>query len=214
MTRLPTRLSEPSRKVLAQLRHRPMTVEELGNVLRLTSNAVRNQLRSLEEGRLVERSGTRPGVSKPAVLYSITLAGQIQFSSLYLPVLTEFLQVAEGQCAGKQLATFMRQTGKSLAGRYPKPSGVLNSRVSEAARLIRGFGGLMEIEKHDGSFILRGKACPLAALTAGNSAACKIIEGLLAEYVSASVRTCCDVDDVPRCCFSVRSTGGLKSKGA
>lgn len=191
-----------------------MTVAELANALRLTSNAVRNQLRSLEEGRLVERSGTRRGVSKPAVVYTITLAGQVQFSSLYLPVLTEFLQVAEGQCAGKQLTSFMRQTGKSLAKHYPKPSGALNSRVGEAARLVRGFGGLMDVEKSDGSYILRSKACPLAALTAENSAACRVIEGLLAEYLSASVRTCCDLGDVPQCCFSVHSNRGLKPKRA
>ena len=203
MTRLPTSLSESSRKVLAQLRHRPMTVEELASALRLTSNAVRNQLRRLEQGRLIERKGVRSGVSKPSVLYSVTLAGQIQFSTLYLPVLIEFLQVAEGQCSGKQLTGFMRETGKSLSRHYPKPSGALNSRVAEGARLLRSFGGLTEVEKSNGSLILRSRACPLAALTAENSAACRVIEGLLAEYVSATVRTCCDTANEPRCCFSV-----------
>ena len=191
-----------------------MTVEELAAALRLTSNAVRNQLRTLEEGMLVERKGRRTGVSKPAVLYSITLAGQIQFSTLYLPVLTEFLQVAEGQCAGKQLLTFMRQTGRSLAKRYPKPSGALNSRVADAARLLRSFGGLTVVEKRDGSLIVSSKACPLAALTAENSAACRVIEGLLSEYVSASVQTCCDTADDPRCCFSIQLNGSRQAKRA
>lgn len=214
MTKLATGLSGPSRKVLAQLRHRPMTVEELSTALGITSNAVRNQLRTLEKSRFVERRGSRAGVSKPSVLYAITLTGQIQFSTLYLPVLTEFLQVAEGQCAGKQLVTFMRQTGKSLGRQYPKPRGSLDARVDAAARLMRGFGGLMEVEKRDGSPVLRSKACPLAALTAENRAACRVIEGLLTEYLSASVRTCCDVGDDPRCCFSVRSNGSINTKRA
>ena len=97
MTTSLTRLSEPARRVLSQLRHRRMTVEELAKALRLTANAVRNQLRKLEAAHLVVRSGSRPGVSKPSSLYSITLEGQVQFSTLYLPVLTEFLEVAEGQ---------------------------------------------------------------------------------------------------------------------
>ena len=214
MTQLATGLSGPSRKVLAQLRHRSMTVEELSAMLGLTSNAVRNQLRRLENARFVERTGSRAGVSKPSVLYSITLAGQIQFSTLYLPVLTEFLQVAEGQCAGKQLVTFMRQTGKSLGKQYPRPRGSLNARVDAAARLIRGFGGLMEVEKRDGSPVLRSKACPLAALTAQNRAACRVIEGLLAEYLSASVRTCCDVGGDPRCCFVVRPKSSVNQRRA
>lgn len=202
--KLPTDINAASRKVLAQLRPGPLTVDEVARALRLTHNAVRNQLRHLEEAGLAERRGRRAGVSKPSVLYAITLLGQVQFSTLYLPVLAEFLRTAEGRCAGKQLTTFMRHTGKSLAGHYPKPSGALHARISSAARLIRGFGGLMQVEKVDGSMVLRSKACPLAALTTENSAACRVIEGFVTEYASASVRTCCDVGDDPRCCFKVK----------
>jgi len=52
-----------------------MTVEELANQMHLTLNAVRNQLSKLQESNLVVRSGTRPGVSKPSAVYSITLEG-------------------------------------------------------------------------------------------------------------------------------------------
>jgi len=180
-----------------------MTVEELAKGLRLTPNAVRNQLRKLEDANFVVRSGSRPGTSKPSTLYSITLEGQIQFSTLYLPVLTEFLEVAEGQCSGKQLKGFMRDTGKSLARRYPKPSGPLKDRANAGARLLKGFGGIIEVQGRDGSIVLRSSGCPLAALTAQNSAACRVIEGLLTEYLSASVSTCCDVTAEPRCCFEL-----------
>jgi predicted ArsR family transcriptional regulator len=182
-----------------------MTVDELARPLRLTNNAVRNHLRKLEEAGLVVRSGTRPGASKPSILYAITLEGQVQFSTLYLPVLTEFLQVAEGQCSGKQLLSFMTDTGRSLARRYPKPSGNLRDRVAAAARLLRGFGALTEVRSTDGKFVLRSNACPLAALTSENSAACRVIEGLLAEHLSASVTTCCDLSPEPRCCFEVQA---------
>src|SRR5438067_4183978 len=179
MTTSLSRLSEPARRVLSQLRHRPMTVEELAKGLDLTPNAVRNQLRKLQEANFVVRSGSRPGISKPSSLYSITLEGQVQFSTLYLPVLTEFLEVAEGQCSGRQLVSFMRATGTSLATRYPKPSGNLKTRVNAAARLLKSFGGLMAVETRDGAVVLRSSGCPLAALTSDNSAACRVIEGLV-----------------------------------
>src|SRR5207237_6659162 len=197
------RLSQAARSVLSQLRYRPMTVEELARGLHLNPNAVRNQLRKLEEANFVVRSGSRPGVSKPSSLYSITLEGQVQFSTLYLPVLTEFLEVAEGQCSGKQLVTFMSDTGKSLAKRYPKPTGSLKDRVNAAARLLKGFGGIMEVQRRNGSMVLRSSGCPLAALTSENAAACRVIEALLAEYLSASVTTCCDLVAEPRCCFEI-----------
>ena len=180
-----------------------MTVEQLASALRLTPNAIRNQLRKLETARLIERRGSQPGVSKPSAIYSITLAGQTLFSTLYLPVLSEFLQVAEGQCSGKQLGNFMVDTGKSLAGNYPKPSGSMPERVGAAAQLLRGLGGLTEVDKHNGSLVLRSRACPLATLTAKNSTACRVIEGLLKEYLSARVRTCCDTKPEPQCCFII-----------
>ena len=180
-----------------------MTVEELARALKLTHNAVRNQLRKLESARLIEQSGRRPGVSKPSALYSITLGGQMLFSTLYLPVLSEFLRVAEGQCEGKQLTSFMVNTGKSLARNYQKPSGNTRERVNEAALLLRRFGGLTEIEKQNGSLVLRSKACPLAALTAENNTACRVIEGLLKEYLSTPVRTCCETKPEPQCCFVI-----------
>lgn len=200
-----TRVNGAAGKVLSRLRHGARTVEELARSLRLTDNAVRNQLRKLQQANLVVQAGKRPGASKPSTLYAITLEGQIQFSTLYLPVLTQFLGVAEGQCSGKQLESFMLDTGKSLANRYPKPSGGLKHRVHAAARLLSGFGGVPEVRTQDGALVIRSPACPLAALTSVNEAACKVLEGLLAEYLAAHVTICCNLEQEPRCCFEVRS---------
>jgi len=199
------RLNSAAGKVLSRLRHGAMTVEELAKALRLTDNAVRNQLRKLQEANLAIRAGKRPGASKPSTLYAITLEGQIQFSTLYLPVLTQFLGVAEGRCSGTQLESFMIDTGKSLANRYPKPSGGLKHRVHAAARLLRSFGGVAEVRTRDGTLVIRSRACPLAALTSENAAACKVLEGLLAQYLAARVTICCNLEEEPQCCFEVRS---------
>ena len=198
-------LHNPAHKVLTQLRHGLRTVDELSKGLRLTHNAIRNQLRKLEAANLVNRVGARPGVSKPSTLYGITLEGQTQFSTVYLPVLTQFLRVAEGQCSGKQLGSFMTDTGKSLAKRYAKPGGSIKVRAYAAARLLRTFGGLTEVRTRNGSLVIRSVACPLAALTTENRAACKVLEGFLSQYVSARVRTCCIIAEglSPHCCFEI-----------
>lgn len=199
------RVNSAATNVLSQLRHGPKTVEELAKALRLTGNAIRNQLRKLQADNLVIRSGTREGISKPSILYAITLEGQIEFSTLYLPVLTQFLRVAEGQCSNAQLAAFMSATGKSLAARYPKPGGTLRERARGAARLLKSFGGVAEVRTRDGELIIRSLACPLAALTSEHPAACNVLEGLLADYIGASVKSCCSLTDEPRCCFEVAS---------
>jgi predicted ArsR family transcriptional regulator len=200
-----TRVNGAAGKVLSRLRHGPRTVEELARSLRLTDNAVRNQLRKLQKANLVVQAGKRSGASKPSTLYAITLEGQIQFSTLYLPVLTQFLGVAEGRCSGTQLESFMLDTGKSLANRYPKPSGSLKRRVHAAARLLSSFGGVAELGTHDGALVIRSPGCPLSALTSQNAAACKVLEGLLGEYLAARVTICCNLEKEPHCCFEVRS---------
>ncbi len=192
-------------KVLAELRHGPRTVEQISTSLRLTPNAVRNQLRKLQDAEFAVRSGARAGASKPSALYAITLEGQIQFSTLYLPVLTQFLQVAEGKCSGTQLESFMTETGKSLASRYSKPTGALDDKVRSAARLLKSFGGITEVHARDGSMTIKSLTCPLSALTAENAAACKVLEGFLEQYLSAAVRVCCSRNEEPKCCFEVRS---------
>ena len=182
-----------------------MTVEELAGRLRLTANAVRNQLVKLEESNLVARVGRRPGISKPALVYAITLEGQVQFSTIYVPVLTQFLRTAEEQCSAEELFGFMTETGKALAKRYPKPTGTLRARTNTAARLIKTLGGIPEVRARDGTVVIQSLGCPLSALTSENAAACRILEGLVTEYVGAQAHTCCVRQPVPRCCFQIDS---------
>jgi predicted ArsR family transcriptional regulator len=201
----------PARKVLAELRHGPRTVEQISTSLRLTPNAVRNQLRKLQDAELAIRSGARPGASKPSALYAITLEGQIQFSTLYLPVLTNFLRVAEGKCSGTQLESFMAETGKSLAARYSKPAGGMKQKVHSAARLLRTFGGITEVHARNGSMTIRSLSCPLSALTAETPSACNVLGGFLERYLSTPIHICCNREEEPKCCFEIGTQASERS---
>jgi predicted ArsR family transcriptional regulator len=182
-----------------------MTVDELARALNLTNNAVRNQLRKLQEAEYVTAFGKRPGASKPSTLYAITLQGQIQFSTLYLPILTQFLSVAEGRCSGSQLGALMLETGRSLARSYQRPGGPVRRRAQAAAGVLRNFGGVAEVETRNGTLVIRSRACPIAALTSENRAACNVLKGFLEQHMAAGVTVCCDVKDEPECCFEVRA---------
>jgi predicted ArsR family transcriptional regulator len=214
MTTPVVRAASPAGKVLKELRHRPMTVEELARALGLTANAVRNQLRTLQEMGLAERTGTRPGPSKPSTLYGITLEGQVQFSTLYLPVLTRFLKVAERRCDEGQLETLMAETGTLLAASYTKPSGAIKNRVRAGARVFADFGAVSEIRRGNGTLVIRSPVCPLAALTREHKAACNILEGFFAEFIGAPATVCCDVEEEPRCCFEIRGETEVTSPHA
>jgi predicted ArsR family transcriptional regulator len=57
--------------------------------------------------------------------------------------------------------------------------------------------------------MIRGVACPLAALTGKHPAVCLAIESLLAEVIGVDVQECCDRTGRPKCCFRV---AGPKSR--
>lgn len=196
-------LNSPAGRVLAHLRHGARTVEELARAMRITPNAVRNQLSKLQASNLVVRTGTRPGVSKPSTVYAITLEGQTQFSTIYLPVLTQFFRVTEAKSSPRQLDSFMTETGAQLAQRYPRPTGDLKARVHSAARLLKLIGGIPEVRVRNGTLVIKSLGCPLSALSSENKAACKVIEGLISEHIGAPARTCCARETDPRCCFEI-----------
>lgn len=203
--------NSPAGKVLAHLRHGAMTVEELARAMRITPNAVRNQLAKLKQANLIVQAGTRPGVSKPSSIYAITMEGQAQFSTLYLPVLTLFFRIGQEKCSPRQVEAFMTETGKQLASRFARPTGDLKTRVHSAARLLKSIGGIPEVRTQNGSFVIQSLGCPLSALTSENKAACKVIEGLISAHIGARARTCCEHEPDPRCCFDI---GGGKERAA
>src|SRR5947199_8389935 len=71
-------------KILDLLRTRERTVNELAAELRLTDNAVRAHLASLERDRLVSQSGMKPGVRKPHATYALVPEDEQLFLNAYV----------------------------------------------------------------------------------------------------------------------------------
>jgi len=61
-------------------------------------------------------------------------------------------------------------------------------------------GGL---PRPDGKKFIRGKSCPLAAITADYPDACLIVEALLTEIIGIPVKEHCTHGQPPSCCFEV-----------
>lgn len=59
-------------QILTLLRNAPQTVNDLAAALKLTDNAVRAHLTSLERDGLIQRDGMEPGFRKPHVSYGLT----------------------------------------------------------------------------------------------------------------------------------------------
>lgn len=192
-----------SGRILELLRRGPKTVDELARALDLTRAAVRAQLASLLRDDLVEQRGSRRGTSKPSHVYGITAHAELLFSQAYVPILTQLLHALDRRITAAEFDSIMHEVGRAVMGGRPVPRGELGERVAGGSALLNELGGLTEVAREDGGYVIWSHGCPLAAATIDHPEVCNALESLLSEFVGAKVTKCCDRYNRERCCFEV-----------
>lgn len=193
-------------RIVALLRCRSLTVEELAGELGLTDNAVRAHLATLERDGLVRSAGVRrsSGRGKPAVLYELPRETDVALSRAYPAVLNGVLaQLAVRMPAG-ELEEFLRDVGRRLAEPHrPASESGHEDRLRAAVALLDALGGAATLEDTNGTTTIRGCGCPLAAAVAEQPETCRAVETMLSEIIGVPVRQCCRHGERPSCCFEV-----------
>jgi predicted ArsR family transcriptional regulator len=194
-------------RIAALLRRGGLTAEEMAAHLRLTTNAVRAQLAGMERDGLVRRAGQKRGATRPSHVFELTGDVEQLLSGAYIPLLTHLLRVFSKGVRPDKVKKIMRQTGKSLAAEFAAarpPSASLEARVRAANDLLSGqLGAVTSVARNNGGFVIRGVACPLAAITNKHPAVCLVIESFVHEIVDVPVRECCDRTGRPSCRFEI-----------
>jgi hypothetical protein len=67
------------------------------------------------------------------------------------------------------------------------PTDGARARLEAAAGVLNELGGLAELEEQDGTLVIRGYGCPLAAVTPDHPEVCRLAEALVAEVAGVSV---------------------------
>jgi predicted ArsR family transcriptional regulator len=200
------RLLESTRgRILQQLRAREQTVNELAATLKLTDNAVRAHLLSLERDGLVQQTGIQPGFRKPHALYGLTSQSEQIFPKAYGALLELVLSVFERKVAPAELDAGMREVGRHVAALHAgkvkeKP---WDQRIEAALAILQELGGSATFEESEGKHFIRGNGCPMAAATARHPAACLIAESLLTELIGVPVKERCRPNGAPSCLFEI-----------
>lgn len=206
----PDRILETTRgRVLALLRAGAMTTDELAKALKLTDNAVRAHLATLERDGLVRTGGERREgkVGKPATVYHISPEVEPLFSKAYLPFLTALLSALGEQLGPEELRALLKEVGLRLVAQVRRPSGDLSQRVLAASNFLNDLGGLSSVEEVDqgARYTIQSRGCPVGAAVRERPEVCEAIVALMSELTGAKVRSCCSRGDRPSCCFEVQS---------
>jgi len=192
-------------RIIGLLRSSDRTVNELAESLQLTDNAVRSHLSTLERDGLVHQNGVRPGLRKPHAVYGLTAEAEQLFPKAYAPLLNQVLSVLDERLEPEVLDVVLHEVGQRMATDYlPAVQGKnLEGRVHFVQKVFGELGGLAEMEKQNGHFMICGDSCPLAAVSAPHPKICRLIGTLISEITGASAEACCKYDPAPQCCFKV-----------
>ena len=188
-------------RIVALLRRRTSTVDELAQTLGLTDNAVRAHLATLERDGLVERKGIRRGPSKPAYAYDLTGETEQLFSRAYAPILDALLAELLERDGPEAVDALLQIVGKRLA-QARTPAGNIETRLAQGAQVLNELGGLAEPEIENATLCIRGYSCPLATVTARYPAVCLAAASLLTEVVGVPMEEQCERGERPRCYFA------------
>ena len=189
-------------RIVALLRRATRTVDDLAQALGLTDNAVRAHLATLERDGLVHQQGVRRGSGKPAYAYALTPDAERLFPKPYAAVLDQLLDALDQHMVPDEVEALLRRVGQELASRQSAAEGDVRTRLEAAAAVLTELGGLAELEAHDGTFVIRGYSCPLAAVVPGHPAVCRLAETLVTEIAGVPVTEHCDRREPVRCAFA------------
>jgi len=193
-------------KILNLLGTREWTVNELAEELRLTDNAVRAHLASLERDRLVIQSGLKPGIRKPHTTYALGPEAEHLFPKAYGRLVSLLMSIFARQVKPRNLRVGMRAAGRSLAKEHLRElrGKTREQRIDAALGILKELGGAATFREEDGKHFIHGNGCPIAAATANHPEACLLVESLLTEIIASPVKEHCLRGPTPSCCFEVR----------
>jgi len=193
-------------KILDLLRTREWTVNELAEELRLTDNAVRAHLASLERDRLVMQAGMKPGIRKPHTTYALGPEAEQLFPKAYGRLVSLLMSIFARQVEPRNLRAGMRAAGRSVAKEHLRElrGKTRQERIDAALDVLKELGGSSTFHEEDGKHFIIGNGCPIAAATANHPEACLLGESLLTEIIGSPVKEHCVRGPAPSCRFEVK----------
>ena len=195
--------------LVALLRRRELTVDQMATALGVTDNAVRAQLATLERDQLVEPRGVRRGGGKPSQAYGPTEQFELSLSRAYAALLRHLVRELGDRLSGPELDRLLRAAGRRWAADLPPaPPGPPGERLAHAAGLLEQLGAAVEVEPIDGVLGIRGFGCPLGVAVHDQPHTCAAVEAMLSTVVGAKVKERCDrTGHSPSCRFVLGRQG-------
>ncbi|MGB7208279.1 MAG: ArsR family transcriptional regulator [Pyrinomonadaceae bacterium] len=208
LTKLDTRFFESTRgQIVMLLRMSARTVNEIAERLKLTDNAIRAHLLTLERDGLVEQKGAIKGFRKPHYAYGLTDEARHLFPKPYAFVLNKLIGVLKGTLSRSAVFETLRRVGKDIADSSQSRNGAdLDARLDETLKTLELLGGAAKVVRENGTVTIQSESCPFNEVVSEHPEVCKVAESMIEEIVGTRVKEACHRNGSPKCCFEIGLT--------
>ena len=197
-------------QVLALLRHRPMTVQEMAMRLGVTRNAIIVALQNSEAEGLIRRGGAeRTGrAGKPAFHYEIVAESFERISPAYQAISPHLLRagVQDGDGAAGRFLVCVGQSMHAELKSHFKVTGRVG--LENTLNFLSSQGAEIEIVPDGKDRIVVSHSCPIGVLVRTDRRICSAIAALLSEATGLEVRDECIYADKLTCRFRLCAANG------
>ena len=164
-------------RVLTLLKWRgPQTTAALGETLRITGEAVRQQLARLAADGLVTAMAERRGVGRPAQVWALTAAGQARFPDAHAELVVQIIGAVRselGEAALERVIAARAKESRTLYAAALMGADSLEERVARLAE-VRSREGYMAEWRADGDgYLLVENHCPICAAATACQGLCR-----------------------------------------
>jgi predicted ArsR family transcriptional regulator len=177
-------------KIVTALRRRhAASAVDLAEEFGLSTNAVRQQLLTLERDGYVAERSVRRGPTKPTLEYSLTPSAETLFPQRYDLMLNALLREVKDTLGPQALASVMDGMGRRAVTKYKDriTAPDTRGRAVELAGVLRENGVEADVIDIGGAIELREHNCPYAKTVGEHPEVCSIIHTVLREAVSGEM---------------------------
>ncbi len=208
LTKLDTRFFESTRgQIVMLLRMSARTVNEIADRLKLTDNAIRAHLLTLERDGLVEQKGAIKGFRKPHYAYGLTDEARHLFPKPYAFVLNKVISVLKGTLSQAAVLETLSRVGREMAGSSQSQNGAdLESRLDETLKTLELLGGAAKVVRQNGTVTIQSESCPFNEAVSEHPEVCQVAASMIEEIVGKPVKEVCNRETTPKCYFEVDLT--------
>jgi predicted ArsR family transcriptional regulator len=178
-------------KIVTALRRRhAASAVDLAGEFGLSTNAVRQQLLTLERDGYVAERAVRRGPTKPTLEYSLTPSAETLFPQRYDMMLNAVLRQVKDNFGEAGLGTVLDGMGKRASEKYRDrvTAGDAKGRATELAAALRDEGVEADVIELDGIVQLREHNCPYAKTVTEHPEVCSIIHTVLHDVAPGSTQ--------------------------